>query len=285
MTKYLQLRVHRLRCVRETQNRQNFMGIPLEIDPDSIDVQALVVDGGEGVVAQGPTVFLGNKYRDGREERFSPPKVLAEIPVRDDDVFPRRVKVSLNMAEKDDGGGFDELMSKVATTLAGELTKTVRNQFGSEVTSSEIYGEVENTAVKFLQAVLHEIGKALGLGDDPFVPVDISVQLASATADVSSAEQQVRFREPNPVHKGEFLLTYSWGLVNAPTLQPASQADPNGGARMALTGVDGYGRAHRIHRFRNAVRKQPARGAVVAKPVQVAGQTWYPTPIRLMSRG
>lgn len=277
MTRYLQLRVHKLRCVRETQNRQNFLGIPLEIDPDSIDVQALVVDGGEGVVAQGPTVFLGNKYRDGREERFSPPKVLAEIPVRDDDIFPRRVKVSLNMAEKDDGAGFEELMSQVATGLCKELTKAVRNQFGEGVTSSEIYGQVESTATNCLKWLFNEIGKALGLGDDPFVPVDISVQLASPTADVSTTEHQVRFREPDPRHKGEFVLTYSWGLVNTPALSSVS------GVRAAATAADGYGRGHRVHRFRNPVRK--GRAAVVAKPIQVAGSLWFPTPIRLMSGG
>lgn len=288
MVKYLQLRVHKLQCVRETQNRQNFMGIPLEIDPDSIDLQALVVDGGEGVVAQGPTVFLGNKYRSGKEERFSPPKVLAEIPVRDDDVFPRRVKVSLNMAEKDNGGGFDELMGEVAASLAGELSGLVGRELGNDVSSSDVYRQVETVAGDILEKLLQELCKALGLGDDPFKPVDISVQLDAASSTAPAGERQVRFREPNPAHKGEFVLTYSWTLSGAPQLDtapPVDATDPGGRVVAALTTSNGYGRSHRVHRFRGAARKQTTAKTLQPKQIRVGSRSfsWYPTPIRLMA--
>lgn len=121
MSKYLQLRIHSLACERMTENRQNFLGIPLETDPDSIDISAVVTDAQQGLVVNPPTVFLGKDYRSGTRESFSPPRVIAEVPVAQTDCFPRSVTAAVNMAEKDDGAGFDQLMSEVSRELTSEL--------------------------------------------------------------------------------------------------------------------------------------------------------------------
>ena len=55
--KYLQLRVHDLKCLKITQNRQNIFGISLENDPDSIDISAIITDAVQGVVAEAPWNF------------------------------------------------------------------------------------------------------------------------------------------------------------------------------------------------------------------------------------
>jgi|GEM_PF-3853579 len=289
-TRYLQLRVHKLQCVRETQNRQNFMGIPLETDPDSIDISAIITDPGAGLVAQAPTVFLGNKYRDGKTEVFRSPKVIAEIPFAEDDAYPRQVGVTINMAEKDDGAGFDELMNGVARELASELSDAVGDELPDDISSHELYDKAEDVARDVISALFHEIGKALGLGDDPFRPVDVSIRLNSATETIDSRQRTVRFHEPNPKHKGEFVLTYDWYASSTRALEPARASGDVGTSSEALTraggGARSYPRPYNSFRFRRPMTAQ--KPVKVMRPIDIMFRNrplrWWPRPIRFMTQ-
>jgi hypothetical protein len=282
-TKYLQLRVHSLKCIKETQNRQNFLGIPLETDPDSIDLKAVIVDGGEGVVALPPTVFLGNQYRNGRQETFPSPKVLLEVPVRQDDVFPRRVKVSLHMAEKDDGAGFDELMERVGDELAEALGDKVGEGLPADVTSNALYDVVEDAAGDLISALLKEFTALLGLGDDPFRPVEVGLRLDSFSAAPPAGIKEAAFYEPNPAHKGEFRLGYSWQLNEAPmtTAARTARTGDTAAVQSALTAA-GYPRGYRTRRFRRAARAS-APHVAARQILRMGGRkfSFMATPIRL----
>lgn len=279
MARYLQLRVHELRCTNMTENRQNIFGISLETDPDSIDLAAIVVDAGEGQVAQAPTTYLGNRYTDGKTERFATPRVIAEIPVSDSDVFPRRATVTLNMAEKDDGAGFDELMKEVARELADELGERVGDELGDEVAMSDIYAKAEDVTEDVIASLLRLIGEALGLGDDPFAPVTLSVTLDSATDAPPAGRHTVAFHEPNPAHKGEFVLTYDWHISSERAIAEAGAA---GAAREALK-ADGqappYPRPYRSYSFRKP-RKQVEPAFPTIKLSPRFSRWWRPAPIR-----
>lgn len=289
-TKYLQLRVHALECKNMTENRQNFMGIPLETDPDSIDISAVVADAAQGVVAQAPTVFLGNKYTDGKKEAWSTPKVIAEIPITDTDVFPRKISVVVNMAEKDDGAGFEELVTRVAGELANTLADEVGDELPEEIRASAYYEQVEEVAEDVIAMLFREIGKLLGLGDDPFRPVTLEHELRSLT-DAPNGTRTIELLEPDRRHKGKFVLTYGWHLADRASLPTSTRTDgaaDMGSSRAALTGANGtgYPRGYRTFRFAPPLRKKAVRITVPTRPTAkrpVARNFWWlPTPVRFM---
>ena len=290
-TKYLQLRVHGLQCVKMTENRQNFMGIPLETDPDAIDIAAIVTDPGHGLVAQAPPVYLGNRYTAGRRETFSPPKVIAEIPIAETDPFPRRVVVSVNMAEKDDGAGFDELTERVAEELTRTLSDEVGGALDREITESRYYELVEDATGDIIKTLFREIGNLLGLGDDPFRPVTIEHEMRTMT-DAPSGTHTVEIVEPNPAHHGKFVLTYGWYLADhqaiGGAMGPAVMSSSSGTAR-STAGLSGspYPRPFRSFRFARPMRAKTAvptkvlRTATAGKPAP-RPLWWYPSPVKLL---
>ena len=261
-TKYLQLRIHALKCIKMTENRQNFMGIPLETDPDAIDISAIIADPVHGVVAQAPTVYLGNQYTAGRTESWPTPKVIAEVPVSDTDPFPRRIQVTVNMAEKDDGAGFDELVGRVADELAETLSEEVGGELDASIVESTYYREVENVVGDIIKQIFTEIGRALGLGDDPFRPIIVSHELPNLTT-APSGTTTIDIFEPNPQHKGKFQLTYGWHLADRSAFTGAAgPAADSGRATAALSGSVPYPRPFRTFRFARPMTKQAKRVSV-----------------------
>jgi hypothetical protein len=296
MIKYLQLRVHRLECVKMTENRQNFLGIPLETDPDAIEIATITTDAVHGLVAEGPPVRLGNRFTNGKVESYSTPKVIAEIPISDTDPFPRRVTVTLNMVEKDDGGGFSDLMFDLATELGRVLADEVGDELDRGITESDYYRLVERTAVQGLGTLARELANLLGLHDDPFRPVTVNCALAAFT-DAPSGTAVATFREPNAAHHGEHRLTYGWHVATSPAMTAAAAAGGAGTGRSsaALSGAGyaptPYGRPFRSVRFarpmnkRAAVQIKPppkttAPTAAAAPVVKVPPRYWYPSVIK-----
>lgn len=285
-TKYLQLRVHGLQCLQKSTNVQNFLGIPLETDPNSIDLSAIVTDAAEGLVARGPTVFLGNRYDNGRRETWADPKVVAEIPFSDDDSYPRRVAVSLNMAEKDDGAGFNELMDDVAGELAETLSREVGEELDASVSESEYYDDVWKVVEQAFVAIFRAIGDALGLQDDPFRPINLDHELRSF-AHAPSGTSTITLHEAAP-HQGKYVLTYGWHVSSTRAI-----GDTVGAATGALVGKGDDGRARRIapapyprpfrtYRFARPMKK---RAVVVKPPFRKIPWFWHATPIKLFTNG
>jgi hypothetical protein len=253
------LRVRKLQCQTMTQNRQNFMGIPLETDPDSIDISTIAVDAEQGVVVNSPIVFLGNRYTAGKIESFEPPKVISEFPISDADLFPRRLKVSLNMAEKDNGGGFDTLMTELSETVAREIREEVEGSSSSGRSSED---EWWKAVARVLEVIGKKIGKALGLGDDPFRPVELNQELRSFTDSIPAEQKTVEFLEPNPAHKGKFILTYDWFLSTSRSINDSASVGASAAPltkRDATTRavVGSYPRPYRIYRFRPPRSRKP----------------------------
>jgi hypothetical protein len=284
-TKYLQLRVHALKCVQQSTNVQNILGIPLETDPNAIDVSAIITDANAGVVAQAPPVFLGNRYGNGHREGFSPPKVVAEIPFSDADVYPRRVVVTLNMAEKDDGAGFDHLMERVAQELTTALSNEVGNALDREITESEYYDLVENAAEVIVSGLFKELGNLLGLSDDPFRPVTIEHALP-AFDHAPSGDATIELHEPSP-HKGKYVLTYGW---NVSTTRGVEEAGSGIGLQTAaLTKGDAarvpYPRPYRSFHFARPMPKKAGATKPPPKTTTKPPPKWFwPAPFRVFGK-
>jgi len=281
-TRYLQFRVHALQCVQMSTNVQNFLGVPLEWDPNSIDLSAIITDANAGVVAQAPPVFLGNRYGNGHRESFATPKVAAEIPFSSDDVYPRRVAVTINMAEKDDGGGFDHLMESVAHELTTTLSREVGGALDRGVRESEYYGLVENAAETAIKALFKALGDALGLSDDPFQPVTLEQELRSFDA-TPSGTATIELHEASP-YSGKYVLTYGWHVSPTRGIQPATATGSTAATSAALTSAGmtppPYPRPFRSFRFARPMNK---RAVAVPRPGGAAPWHWHPTPIKLFT--
>lgn len=290
-TKYLQLRLHELKCIKMTENRQNFLGISLETDPDAIDISAIIADPVHGVVAQAPTVYLGNRYTAGKTESWSTPKVIAEVPVSDTDAFPRRIQVTVNMAEKDDGAGFDELVGRVAEELADTLSEEVGGELDESIVESTYYREVENVVGDIIKQIFTEIGRALGLGDDPFRPIIVAHDLRNLTTPPTGTTT-VDIFEPNPQHKGKFQLTYGWHLADRPAFGATTgPAADSGRATAALSNPVPYPRPFRTFRFARPMTKQakrvsvPRRTTAKKPPPKSATRPFWLYPMAVRSLG
>jgi hypothetical protein len=272
------------------RHRQNIFGISLETDPDAIDVSAIITDAAQGVVAQAPPVYLGNRYTNGRHESFSPPKVIAETPISDSDSFPRSVHVTLTMAEKDDGGGFDHLIETVSQELAQQLGNEIGNRIDPELSENVYYQTVEREAGNLIKGLFSELLKALGLGDDPFRPVVLEREVRSLS-DAPTGTQTVDIFEPNPAHHGQFRLTYSWHLSDhsgiatstsgAQTISSTGAALTSSAARLAVP----YPRPFRTFRFAAPrMKKSTGISVTTAKKPPPKGTTrplWlYPMLVR-----
>jgi hypothetical protein len=285
-TKYLQLRVHALKCVQQSTNVQNILGIPLETDPNAIDISAIITDANAGVVAQAPPVFLGNRYGNGHREGFSPPKIVAEIPFTDADVFPRRVVVTLNMAEKDDGAGFDHLMERVAQELTTALSNEVGNALDREVRESEYYDLVENATEQIIGGLFKELGNLLGLSDDPFRPVTIEHAVA-AFDHAPSGDATIELHEPSP-HQGKYVLTYGWHVSTTRELASSSTSSI-GSSAAALTRGDAarvpYPRPYRSFHFARPMAKKASGTKPPPKTTVKPPPKWFwPAPFRVFAK-
>lgn len=289
-TKYLQLRVHGLQCIKKSTNVQNFMGIPLELDSNSIDVSAIITDASAGVVAQAPPVHLGHRFEDGRRETFADPKVIGEIPFSDDDAYPRRALVTLNIAEKDDGDGFGDLVEGLARELGDALAEEVGGSLDSGVRESEYYDLVENTAKDVIADLAKMLVELLGLSDDPFQPVTLEHELRGFDH-APSGTGTIELREVSP-HQGKYVLTYGWHVSTTRAI--AASTGPvvmtsTGRSSAALSGLgvaaNPYPRPFRTFRFARPMKK---RAVPVTRPSRTTKKLprfwWHATPVRLFSK-
>ncbi len=124
MAKTLELQITKVKCVRRTTNRQNIFGIPLETDPDSLDFAAVITAMPTATLQPFEKVFLGNQYESGREQLFNPATVVMQTLVQEG-TGSVNFAVNLLLAEKDDGGGFENTISSVVEKVVRDLGTTL----------------------------------------------------------------------------------------------------------------------------------------------------------------
>lgn len=272
MAKYLQLAATSLQCVKMTENRAYAWFIPLETDPDSIDVSTILTDGQQGVVVNHRPVFLGNRYNSGHTERFASPKPICEVLLQEGDTYPRRVGLTINMAEKDDGAGFYQLTDQIATELTDELSDWAEREIGGGGFENVLIEQAAVIAGDLAKTLFKEIGSLLGLGDDPLLPQSIVHKIESYNQTPPSDEVVLRFREPNPAHKGEFILKCKWQIADSSAFLSSTAAVVNNSAGSAsanltdtqLQGAQAYSGGHRKARqFAQPVPQKDRSGKAV----------------------
>jgi hypothetical protein len=205
-TQFLQLHAISLEYIRNTRNQQSCFGVYLEDDSNPIEVATTLTDGQNGVVVHYPPAFLGTIASEMEYDEIFVDKVICEVAIQDDDVFPRRVAVALALAQKDGKGGFQELTHRVANGLAEKPRHYVQEEVNA--------GEYEHVALRMGQDIHRSIGHAVGLGDGPLLPQSLIYEIPSSHFRPSLDQVVLVFKEPHTSHDGEFRMYCNWRVSN-----------------------------------------------------------------------
>lgn len=205
-TTKLELRIHKVRCVDETNG---FLGS--EAGSDEIDLGGTTVDE-SGDTAKVNPFRVRSFQHDGDEHVYTPPRRFTFFNLTEGKTFPKGYVVVLMLAEIDSGGFNDfvkGLMDQVRKKVITELKKK-----GLEAGAS---GDVVTAVIALAAAwVVGEIFDLISniWKDDVFPPVSVRTTIPSLSARwpggrTDSPERAVRFRG----HGGEYTVTYDWRLV------------------------------------------------------------------------
>jgi hypothetical protein len=203
-TQFLQLHAISLEYIRNTKNQQNCFGVTLEDDSNPIEVATTLTDGQNGVVVHYPPAFLGTIASEMEYDEIFVEKVICEVAIQDDDVFPRRVAVALALAQKDGRGGFQESTHRVANGLAEKLRNHV------QVNAREY----EHVALRMGQDIHRSIGHAVGLGEGPLLPQSLIYEIPSSHFRPTLDQVVLVFKESHTSHDGEFRMYCNWRVSN-----------------------------------------------------------------------
>jgi len=203
-TQFLLLHAISLEYIRNTKNQQNCFGVTLEDDSNPIEVATTLTDGQNGVVVHYPPAFLGTIASEMEYDEIFVEKVICEVAIQDDDVFPRRVAVALALAQKDGRGGFQESTHRVANGLAEKLRNHV------QVNAREY----EHVALRMGQDIHRSIGHAVGLGEGPLLPQSLIYEIPSSHFRPTLDQVVLVFKESHTSHDGEFRMYCNWRVSN-----------------------------------------------------------------------
>lgn len=205
-TDKLELRIHKVRCVDETDG---FLGS--EAGDDEIDLGGVTVDESGDTKKVAP-FRVGSSFDDGEQKVFSPPKRFTFFNLKEGTAFPKSYFVTLVLAEVDMGGLpgfinqlFDWVKSKVTAALAAALGGAIGASGGP-------VGAIIGAAVGFVVGLVFDLLKSIW-EDDIFKPATVSVSIPSLNArwaggKTDSPEGVITYTG----HGGKYQLTYDWRL-------------------------------------------------------------------------
>lgn len=201
----LQFRVHSVRCIRPTRHS------PLESDPDSIDLAAVVID--ENGEADGSRTFLvHDRFSAGVQKDFSPPLVVYQFDLNEASFWPRTYFSILTLAERDDWGRIDDwvvsAVRQVSTAVSSLLGRLTSREVGRALRSEEVGGLAGNAVTAVVQALLESVFSALDT--DVLTPTRVELELASPDFTFSGATDGPVRSVILQGHDGEYLVTHSW---------------------------------------------------------------------------
>ncbi|WP_457226416.1 hypothetical protein [Nocardia gipuzkoensis] len=210
----LELRVHRVTCVDETDGL--FWS---EAGEDEIYLGGTRVDAA-GASSKVDPFKVDDFAEDGDEKRYSPPRVFTAFPI-EEGAFPKSYFVTLVLSEADNGGFsefIDDLLDKIRSKIATEIAKAAGGAIGGAIGGSlggavgGILGAVIGAAVGYA------LGKAIDAlrdawEDDFFKPVTVSATMTSHDdrwpgGQTDSPQGWIAWRG----HGGKYELVYDWRL-------------------------------------------------------------------------
>ena len=202
-TTKLEFRVHRVRCVDETN--------PEWAGDDEIALGGISVDetGDTKKIAE---FMVRNDFDDGEQKIYAPPKQFTWFSLTEGTTWPKSYAVTLVLAEKD-MGGLGDFINKLWQKIKSKVLEAVAAAIGAAIGSTVPgLGTIVGGIVGWVLAKF--IDWLIGLfQDDVFKPVTLSTSIPSLSArwpgnKTDSPEGEVRFRG----YGGEYRLVYDWRM-------------------------------------------------------------------------
>jgi hypothetical protein len=203
-TDKLELRIHRVKCVDETN--------PEAFGDDEIAMGGLSVDetGETKVVSQ---FTVRNDFDDGEQKIYNPPKRFTWFNLKEGTTFPKGYAATIVLAEKD-MGGFADFLNKLWDKVKGKVLEMAAAAVGAAVGSATLpgLGTLVGAAVGWVIAKFIEW--LIGLfNDDVFKPFTVSVNIPSLSArwpggKTDSPEGVINYSG----YGGTYSVTFDWRL-------------------------------------------------------------------------
>lgn len=198
----LELRLHRVRCVDET-------------NPETGGDEILL--GGTSVSAAGKTTLhkaftTHDDFDDGEVKNYNPPRSLATYSLVENTPWPKTFFFTMVLAEEDNGG-FPKFLEKLWNEVKGEVETAIIAAVGGVVGSiAGPLGTAIGAAVGWAVAEIWRLFKSWW-EDDTFEPRTISLRLPAigtrwANGATDSPEGVLRFQG----HGGTYDVTYDWRI-------------------------------------------------------------------------
>lgn len=204
--KLIQLRIHKVKCVKETSG---------EWGDDEIALGGYMIDD-EGEIIKVREFYVSKNFNSGETKAYNPPKPFASFVAKKNGQ-KKIVLATLALAEKDQGGFasfLDDLWSKVtlqATVFAGALYAALAALVPSAawfflpgVLSGLLIGVLVAAAITAIFALL-----ASWLKDDIFKPVSTAFYVPTLDTPVTTPTDVASFNG----HGGRYQITYDWAVV------------------------------------------------------------------------
>ncbi|MBW4638534.1 MAG: hypothetical protein KME05_09910 [Gloeocapsa sp. UFS-A4-WI-NPMV-4B04] len=210
-THTLELRIHRVKCVEDTNEWPG---------RDEIDLGGNTVD--ENGDTENISALRVGKFKSGEEVNYSPPRIFAEFDLLENPnvKWPRSYFTTLVLAEKD-FGGFPDFLNKFFDKVKEEVIKAVKEALGDTgdiaifgTTIGEIVGTVVGWVVSGIFNWLIKVWK-----DDIFAPITLRADISSLNAP-NPQGGEVSFKE----YGGEYRLYYDWSIT-VPVTHLIAQGD------------------------------------------------------------
>jgi hypothetical protein len=203
-TNKLELRIHKVKCVDETNG---FLGS--EAGDDEIDLAGSTVDE-TGDVKKVAAFRVGSNFDDGEQKSYSPPKRFTTFSLTEGNAFPKSYFVTLVLSEAD-MGGLPAFMDKLVG-LVKEKVKASLIAAGVAIGSSggpvgALIGAAVGFIVDRIFALLAQIWN-----DDIFTPRTLRVNIPSLSARWGGKTDSPEGTLTYSGHGGTYQLTYDWRL-------------------------------------------------------------------------
>ena len=212
MSTRLSLRIHKVKCVDETNGKW-----VEKVGNDEIYLGGFVVAENGNTTAI-PPISIYPHFDDGDVKTFNPPKVFHTINLPAGNwEQPKGFGIGLTLIEKD-AGGMASAVSKIADFAEKKIKERLAQGEAPRTASASAAAAVSPLIIIAIEwaapHVFDYVRKKLmaAINDDIFTPQIATLSLPSSSftwsGSTDSAEKTVRFRN----HGGVYDLTYDWKL-------------------------------------------------------------------------
>ena len=210
---HLRLRIHRVKCLDETDG---FLGS--EAGDDEIDLGGTIIDESGDVDKVAP-FRVGSEFDDGEQRVYSPPKQFASFSLVEGPVkFPKSYFVTLVLAEID-MGGLPDFINNLLNWLKGKVTEALSKAGLAVITTAAgtavggVIGAIVGAVIGVVVGLLFDLFKSIW-EDDVFKPATVSCTIPSLEArwagKTDSPEGWIIYKG----HGGRYRVDYDWQLTH-----------------------------------------------------------------------